>query len=142
MRRIRILMGLIISDIGGIIINSIPMFLILSLTNFFAGETAGVHPLAIALILLVSLSLFLIPFQLMIIAFRMFNIILDKYGVFSLAISGGLIGGSLFYFLILSHFSLNWANILNYALLGVLQSIIVQFIYQFIPDHWKVQSFE
>ncbi len=142
MRKVKIILSVVIPDFGGIVINTIPMILFLSLTNFFAGETQGIPLLVVAAILLMSLALFLIPSRLILIIARMLNMNLDEYGTFSVAIIGGLIGGSLFYFLILSHFSLNWLNILDYALLGVIQSTIVQFIYQFIPDNWKVQAAE
>ena len=142
MRKIRVILGIILSDLGGAILNSIPMVLLLTLTNFFAGESSQLSPLAIALILLLSLSLFLIPFQILLVVVKLLNIELDKYGVISVAIIGGLIGGSLFYFLILSNFSLSWTNILNYALIGVIQSLLVQLIYGFIPEHWKVQPTE
>jgi hypothetical protein len=142
MKKVRIIFGIILSDIGGILLNSIPMVLFLSLSNFFAGEASGLSPFAISLILLISLSLFLVPFQVILLAAKMLNIEIDKYGVISITILGGLLGGSLFYFLILSHFSLQWTNILNYALLGVVQSLIVQGIYSFIPEHWKFHPAE
>lgn len=142
MRKIRIILGIIISDIGGIVIASFPMVIFLSLTNYFTGPTPDFPLLVLAFILLISLSLFLFPFRLILIIAQIFKAELDKCGIFSVAIIGGLIGGSLFYFLVLSRFSLNWSDFLDYALLGVLQSIIAQIIYFYIPEHWKVQPVE
>ena len=142
MRKIRIILGLILPDLGGILIASFPMAVFLSLTNFIAGSSSDISPVMVAFILLISLSLFLFPFRLLLIFSRVLKIELDKYGIFSVAIIGGLIGGSLFYFLVLSHFTLNWTNFLDYALLGVFQSIIVQMIYYFMPEEWKIQPAE
>jgi hypothetical protein len=142
MRKIRIILGFVIPDIGGIIIASVPMAIFLSLTNFFAGSASSLHLLVLALILLISLSLFIFPFKLILIIAQMLKIELDKCGILSIAITGGLVGGSLFYFMILSHFSVNWSNFLDYALLGVLQSLVTHIIYIFIPGEWKVRPAE
>lgn len=142
MRKIRIILGIIISDLGGIVMASFPMVIFLSLTNYFTGLASDFPLLLIALILLFPLSLFLFPFRIILIIAQILKTDLDKCGIFSVAIIGGLIGGSLFYFLILARFSAHWSDFLNYALLGVLQSIIVQIIYFYIPEHWKVQPVE
>lgn len=138
MRKFRIALGIIISDLGGIVGASIPLVVFLSFTNFFVS-TSGVQPLMAAFLLLLLLSFFILPFRLMLIGAGLLKIELDKYGVFSVAIIGGLTAGCLFYFIVLSRFSLDWLNVLDYALIGVIQSIIVQVIYNLIPDHWKVQ---
>lgn len=138
MRKFRIALGLIISDLGGAAAASIPLAVLLSFTNFFVS-TSGIEPIMTALLLLVLLSFFILPFRLMLIGAELLKIELDKYGRFSVAIIGGLTGGCLFYFLVLSRFSLNWLNIFDYALIGVVQSIIVQIIYNFVPEQWKVQ---
>ncbi|HKB87721.1 MAG TPA: hypothetical protein VKD08_16205 [Ignavibacteriaceae bacterium] len=141
MRKIKIALGFIIPDIGGIAAVSIPLALFLSFTNFFA-DTSGLTPLMIAFLLLILLSLFILPFRLMLIGADLLNIELDKYGIYSVAIIGGLTGGCLFYFIVLSRFSLEWVEMLDYALFGVIQSIIVQIIYNFIPVNWKLQPAE
>jgi hypothetical protein len=91
---------------------------------------------------LISLSLFLFPFQLLLIIAQVLRSGLDKYGIFSVSIIGGLIGGSLFYFLIFSHFILHWSYFLIYILLGVFLSILIQGIYLYIPQEWKIQPVE
>ncbi len=141
MRKLRIAFGFIISDLGGIAAASIPLAVILSFTNFFVS-TSGIQPLMAGFLLLILLSFFILPFRLMLVGAGLLNIELDKYGRLSLAIIGGLTGGCLFYFLVLSRFSLSWFNMLDYALIGVIQSIIVQVIYNFIPEHWKMQPAE
>jgi hypothetical protein len=142
MNKAKIILGVVIPDIGGIILNAFPMILLLSLTNFFAGDTPDFPPLVVASVLLISLALFLIPFRLLLVATQLLKFELNEYGIFSVAIIGGLAGGSLFYFLILSRFYPNLSNVFVYALLGVIQSIIVQLIYRFIPDNWKIQPSE
>ena len=142
MRKIRLVLGIILPDLGGIIIASFPMAVFLSLTNLITGSSSDLSPVMIAFILLISLSLFLFPTRLLIIFVHLLKIELDKYSVFSVAIIGGLIGGSFFYLLVLSHFTLNWTNFLDYVLLGVFQNIIVQSIYCFIPKEWKIQPAE
>lgn len=139
MRKIRIILGIIISDIGGIAAASLPMVIFLSLTNYFTVTVPDMPLIALAIILLFSLSLFLFPFRLILIFARILKSEIDEYGIFSVAIIGGLIGGSIFYFLVLSRFTPDWSISLDYALLGVLQSIMVQTIYLYIPEHWKVQ---
>ncbi len=138
MRKYRIALGFIISDLGGIAAASIPLVVLLSFTNFFVGNS-GIRPLMAAFLLLMLLSFFILPFRLMLVGAELLKIELDKYGRYSVAIIGGLTGGCLFYFLVLSRFSLEWLNMLDYALIGVIQSIIVQVIYNFIPAPWKVQ---
>lgn len=139
MRKVKLILSVVIPDFGGIIFNTIPMALFLSLTNFITRGSHGFSPLLVTVVLLMSLALFLIPFRVVLIIAQLLNMNLNDCGVFSVVIIGGLAGGSLFYFLILSHFSLNWLNLLDYSLLGVFQSLVVQIIYQFIPDNWKVQ---
>jgi uncharacterized membrane protein len=115
------------------------MVILLSLTNYFTVTVPDTPLISLAVILLFSLSLFIFPFRLILIFARILQTELDKYGIFSVAIIGGLTGGSIFYFLVLSRFTPDWSNFLDYALLGVLQSIMVQAIYLYIPEHWKVQ---
>ncbi len=141
MRKFRIALGFIISDLGGIAAASIPLAVFLSFTNFFVSAS-GIRPLMASFLLLILLSFFILPFRLMLIGAELLKIELDKYGRFSVAIIGGLTGGCLFYFLVFSRFSLDWLNMLDYALIGVIQSIIVQVIYNNIPKHWKVQTAE
>jgi hypothetical protein len=142
MKKFKILIGVILSDMGGIIFNTFPMIMLLSVTRFYTGGTPHYSILVVASVLLISLTLFLIPFRLMLMIIQMLNMNLNVYGIFSFAIIGGLTGGSLFHFLIISHFSLNYSNVLSYALLGVIHSIIGQFIYLYIPPNWKIQPFE
>lgn len=142
MRNIRIILGILISDIAGIIIVSVPMIIFLSLTNFFAGSLSGLPLLAVSLFLLVSLSLFILPFQLILIIAQILRTELNKYGIFSVAILGGLIGGGLFYIIIFSHFSVSWLYLFIYTLFGVLQSLIIQSIYFYIPQEWKMRPVE
>ncbi len=141
MRKFRIALGIIISDLCGIAAAFIPLVVFLSFTNFFVSAS-GIQPVMAVFLLLVLLSFFILPFRLMLIGAELLRIDLDKYGRLSVAIIGGLTGGCLFYFLVLSRFSLDWLNIFDYALIGVIQSIIVQVIYNFIPEHWKVQPAE
>lgn len=138
LRKVKIFLGVIIPEIGGIIFNIIPMALFLSLTNFFSRDSQY-SPSFIAAVLLISLALLLIPFRLMLLFIQSFKINIDECGVFSIAIIGGLTAGSLFYLLIPSHFSMTWANLPDYALLGVIQSIIAQIIFRYIPDEWKLR---
>ena len=142
MKKLRIILGMVIPDIAGILIISIPMVIFLSLTNFFRGPVSGFPSFLVALILLLSLSLFIFPFRLFLLIAQKLKMEFDKYIIFSLAIIGGLIGGSLFYFLILYHFSLTWPDFLDYALLGAIQSLIVHIIYIYIPENWKIQPAE
>ncbi len=141
MKKFRIALGIIISDLGGIAAAFIPLVVFLSFTNFFVSAS-GIQPIMAAFLLLVLLSFFILPFRLMLIGAELLGIELDQYGRLSVAIIGGLTGGCLFYFLVLSRFSLNWFNIFDYALIGVMQSIVVQVIYNFIPEAWKVQPAE
>ena len=141
MRKIKIFLSVIIPDIGGILFSTIPMVILLKLTRFFAGETQY-SPTLISAILLISLALLIIPFRLMLIFAQLFRINITDCGAFSIAIIGGFIAGSFFYLLILSHFSLNWMDMLDYALLGVVQSVTSQFIFRNIPDEWKLQLIE
>jgi hypothetical protein len=142
MRKLRIALGIIISDIGGIVAVAVPLILILSFTNFTIGQVPGLTLLTVILILLIALSLFIIPFQLILIIAQVLRTELNKYGIFSIAIIGGLIGGGLLYFLIFSHLTLTWINFLDYALLGVIQSLIIHIIYHYIPADWKIQPVE
>jgi len=142
MRKLKILLGVLISDIGGIIFNTFPMIMLLSITRFYAGGTPHYSILVVASVLLISLTLFLIPFRLMLMIIQLLNMNLNICGILSFAIIGGLGGGSLFYLLIIHHFSLNFSNILSFALLGVIHSIIGQLIYLYIPPNWKIQPFE
>ncbi len=141
MKKLKIALGIILPDLGGIAAAIIPLVVLLSFTNFFIS-TSGLQPLMAAFLLLVLLSLFILPFRLMLIGAELLKIELDKYGKFSISIIGGLTGGCLFYFLVLSRFSLNWIDMLDYALIGVIQSLIVQMIYNTIPEHWKLQIAE
>ncbi len=138
MKAIRLLLCIFIPDIGGIIFNIIPMFLFLSITDFFRRETQY-SVILIAAILLISLGLLLIPFRLIIIFVHLFKLNIDVYGVWSIAIIGGLIGGSFYYLLIPSHFSINWINLPDFALLGVIQSVIAQTIFNYIPEEWQLR---
>jgi hypothetical protein len=140
--KVRIILGFLIPDIAGVAIISFPAAMLLSFTNFFGRSVPDLPVLVIVFILLISLSLFLFPFRLILVIVRLLKIELDKCGIFSIAIVGGLMGGGLFYFLIFSHFSLNWSGSLNYALLGVLQSLVAHTIYLFLPEQWKVQAAE
>ncbi len=141
MRKLRIALGIIISDLGGIAFASIPLVIFLSFSNFFVS-TSGIKPLMAAFLLLVLLSFFILPFRFMLIGAELLKIELDKYGRLSVAIIGGLTGGCLFYFIVLSRFSLDWFNIFDYALIGVIQSVFVQLIYNYVPEHWKMQPAE
>lgn len=142
MRKLRVALGIIISDIGGIVVAAILMMILLYFTNFTIVQSSGLTLMLLTFVLLISLSLFLIPFQLILIFAQMLRTELNKYGIFSVAIAGGLIGGGLLYFLIFSHFNLNWISFLDYALLGVFQSLIIHSIYQYIPADWKIQPVE
>lgn len=141
MKKLRIALGFIVSDLGGIAAASVPLVVFLSFTNFFV-DTSGIQPVMAIFLILVLLSFFILPFRLLLIGVEMLRIELDKYGRFSMVIIGGLTAGSLFYFLVLSRLSLDWLNIFDYALIGVMQSIIVQVIYNIIPQSWKVQPAE
>lgn len=127
-----------IPDIGGIIFNIVPMSLFLSLSNGFAGDTQYSTTL-IAGLFIVSLGLLLIPFRLFVVFAHLFKLNLDVCGTFSVAIIGGLSAGCLFYLLIPSHFFPDWIYLSDYALLGVIQSIIAQTIFKFIPEEWKLK---
>lgn len=142
MKKLRIALGIIISDIGGILIASVPMIILLSFTNFTAGQVSVLTLVMISFGLLISLSLFLIPFQLIIIIAQILRTELNRYGILSVAIIGGFVGGSLFYLLVFSHFILNWVDLLDYLLLGVFQSLIIQSIYMYIPEGWKISPVE
>lgn len=142
MRKLRIALGIIISDIGGIVIIAVPLILILSFTNITIVQASGLTLFMVILVLLIALSLFIIPFQLVLIIAQVLRTELNKFGIFSVAIIGGLIGGGLLYFLIFSHLTLSWINFLDYALLGVLQSLIIHVIYEYIPADWKIQPVE
>lgn len=138
MKKIKIYLSLFIPDIGGIIFNIFPMLLFLSFTNYFTGESQY-STTFIAALFLISLGLLLIPFRLLVIFAHLFKLNLDVCGTFSIAIIGGLIAGSLFYLLIPSHFTMNWFYLPDYALLGVIQSLIAQTIFRFIPEEWKLK---
>lgn len=138
MRKGKILLSVVIPEIGGILFNLIPTVLLLSLTNFLVSDVQY-SPVFIAAVLLISLALLLVPFRLILIFLQLFKINIDECGAFSIAIIGGLTAGSLFYFLIPSHFSTSWTYLPDYALLGVIQSIIAQIIFRFIPDDWKMR---
>jgi len=142
MRKLRIALGIIISDIGGIVIIAVPLIIILSFTNITIVQASGLTLFMVILVLLIALSLFIIPFQLVLIIAQVLRTELNKFGIFSVAIIGGLIGGGLLYFLIFSHLTLSWINFLDYALLGVLQSLIIHVIYEYIPADWKIQPVE
>lgn len=142
MRKLRIVFGLLIADISGIIIASAPTILLLSFTDFSGSPASGLSLLTATLILLISLSLFLFPFQLLLLIAQMLRSGLDRYGIFSVSIIGGLTGGSLFYFVIFSHFILHWSYFLIYVLLGVFLSILIQSIYLYIPQEWKIKPVE
>ena len=142
MRKIRIILGILVPDIAGIVIASVPMVIFLSLTDFFAGPESGLPLLIIALILLISLSLFILPFQIILIIAHMLKLELNKYGIFAVAITGGLTGGGLFYLVIFSHFAVSWSNLFIYTLFGVLLSLLIQGIYFYIPEDWKIQQVE
>jgi hypothetical protein len=142
MRKLRIALGILIADISGIIIASVPTILLLSFTDFSGSPASGLSLFAATLLLLISLSLFLFPFQLLLMIAQVLRSGLDKYGIFSVSIIGGLIGGSLFYFLIFSHFILHFSYFLIYLLLGVFLSILIQSIYLYIPQGWKIQPVE
>lgn len=118
------------------IFNILPMFLFLSITDFFRMETQF-SAILMAGILLISLGLLLIPFRLIIILVHLFKLNIDVYGDWSITIIGGLTGGSIFYLLIPSHFSITLINLPDYALLGVIQSVIAQTIFKYIPEEWQ-----
>ncbi|HSD64333.1 MAG TPA: hypothetical protein VLB50_11060 [Ignavibacteriaceae bacterium] len=138
MRKLKIFLSVVIPEIGGIIFNIIPMALFLSMTNFFSKDSYY-SPTFIAAVLLISLALMLIPFRLIQLFAQSFKINLDECGAFSIAIIGGLTAGGLFYLLVQSHFSMTWAKLPDYALLGVIQSIIAQIIFRYIPEEWKLR---
>ncbi len=142
MRKIRIILGIVIPDISGVLIASIPMVIFLSLSNFYSISVSGLPLLAVALSLLVSLSLFILPFQIILIIAQILRTELNKYGIFAVAIIGGLTGGGLFYLIIFSHFVINWSSLLIYTLFGVLLSLLTQWIYLYIPEDWKIQPVE
>ncbi len=142
MRKFKILVGVVISDIGGIIFNTFPMILLVSVTRLYAGGSPNYHILVITSVLLIALTLFLIPFRIMLMVIQLLSTNLNVCGIFSFAIIGGLVGGSMFYLMIIHQFAVNFSYILSYALLGVIHSLIGQFIYLYIPDNWKLHPSE
>jgi hypothetical protein len=141
-KKFKILLGVLISDIGGIVLNTFPMILMLYVTRFYAAGTPHFSLLVIASVLLISLTLFIIPFQLISIIIQLLSTNLNICGIFSFAIIRGIAGGSLFYLLVITRFDLYFSNVLYYILLGIIQSIIAQFIYLCVPGDWKVRAYD